>query len=449
MMWRVPSVAVGTVQPQASVEPMVWGLLGALVQSGLSVQGFAGTAVPESRVAVQRITGRPLRHLDAWIQSQEQTLAAWHRGAWDSQAAVLYGAFGRDGQGESAVTGNLELLTQRLALPRIAVVDASQLDGCRIPFPPAPVAGILLDRVSDSRSRIAWQTILEALWDAPVLGWLEESLPARRMADFLAADQTPSPELVEQLALAFSQTLRCKTLCHIAQRCQGWPIPSVADFSPENRRTAVRVAVAYDEAFPCYAADSLEMLEAAGAGVRDFSPLRCEQLPEGTDVVLIGTGTADRFWPELARNCCLQQSLRSFAARGGRVYAEGSGLAYLSRQVVLEGSGRIPMAGLISVEARRTSESRQYVPVQLTTAQASWLFSSRQELRGYRESGWEIVPTGPLLTFSLERESRLDVVARRNVIGSQVIMHFASQPALLQRFLSPFAHARAVAGAAH
>jgi cobyrinic acid a,c-diamide synthase len=268
------------------------------------------------------------------------------------------------------------------------------------------------------------------------------------MADLLPAEQTPSPELVEQLSQAFSQSLRCETLCQIAQRCHGWPIPSVSDLSPGNRRTKVRVAVAYDEAFPCYAADTLELLESAGACVRDFSPLRCEQLPEGTDVVLIGTGTADRFWPELARNCCLQQSLRGFAARGGRVYAEGSGLAYLSRQVVLEDSRRIPMTGLIPAEARRTSESRHYVPVQLTTAQASWLFSSRQELRGYRESGWEVIPTGPLLTFALQRESRLDVVARRNVIGSQVIMHFASRPALLQRFLSPFAHARAVAGAA-
>jgi cobyrinic acid a,c-diamide synthase len=446
MMWRVPSVAIGTVQPQASAEPMTWSLLAALVRSGLSVQGFTSSAIPASRGAIQRITGRPLRHLDGWLQNHQQSLAAWHRGASDARAAVLYGAFGV-GNDDSASAGSLELLTQRLGLPRIAIVDASRLDGCRIPFAPPQVAGILLDRVSDSRSRIAWQTVLEGLWDAPVLGWLEESLPARRMADLLAPEQAPSPELVEQLAEAFSLSLRCEAICQIAHRCPGWPTPSSDDFAATNRRSAVRVAVAYDEAFPCYAADTLELLEAGGACVRDFSPLRCEQLPEGTDLVLIGTGTADRFWPELARNCCFQQSLRSFGSRGGRVYAEGTGLVYLSRQVVLPGTGRIPMAGLIPVEARRTSAAG-YVPVQITTVQSSWLFSSRQELRGYRELGWEVIPTGPLLTFSPERQSQLDVVARRNVIGSQVVMHFASQSALLQRFLSPFAPARVVASAA-
>ncbi len=446
MMWRVPSVAIGTVQPQASVGPMVCGLLGALVQSGLSVQGFASSAVPQSGVAVQRITGRPLRHLDAWLQNREQTLAAWHRGAWDSQAAVLFGHFGGGKQNPAA--SGLEQLSKRLGLSNLAVVDASQLDGCRIPVPTSPVAGILLDKVTDGRSRIAWQTALESLWDAPVLGWLDDSLPARRMIDFLAPCQTPSSELVEELARAFSQSLRCEALCQIAKRSPPWPIPSAVESTLGMRRSPVRVAVAYDEAFPSNAADALELLEAAGARVADFSPLHSEQLPDETDVVLIGTGTADRFWGELARNCCLQQSLRSFAARGGRVYAEGSGLAYISRQVVLPDAGRIPMAGLIPIEVRRTAAARQYTPSQFTAAQPSWLFSSRQELRGYREAGWEITPTGPLLSLALQSESRLDVVARRNGIGSQVILPFASQESLLARFLAPFAYARPVAGAA-
>ena len=446
MMWRVPSVAVGTVQPQAGVEPMTWALLGAVVKSGVSIQGFASTAVPESRQAVPRITGRPLRHLDGWIQTAEQTLTAWQRGAADSQAALLYGAFSC--AAHDGASASLSVLTQQLGLPRIAVVDASRLDGCRIPLPPPSVAGILLDRAPAARSRISRQTLLESLWDAPVLGWLDESLPARRMADLLAPDQTPSTELVEQLSQALSRSLRCEALCQIAQRCPAWPEMPAAEIAAPYRQAAVRVAVACDEAFPCYGADSLELLEGAGAIVRDFSPLHCEQLPEGTDVVLIGTGTADHFWPELARNCCLQQSLRSFAARGGRVYAEGSGLAYLSRQVQLDSAGKIPMSGLLPVEVRRTAEAVTHVPGELTCVQPTWLFRCQQSIRGYREVGWEIVPTGPLQTLALQRESRLDILARRNVIGSQLIVHFASQPLLLERFLSPYAHARSVVTAA-
>ncbi len=447
MMWRVPSVAVGTVQPQARCEPMVWGLLGALAQTGLSVQAFASTAIPDPSSALQRITGRPVRYLDAWLQDHDEMLAAWHRGAADCQAAVLAGSYCQSADEHSA-SGDLDQVSQRLGLPRIAIVDMSQIDGCRIPRPPAHVAGIFLDRAPNDRTRIAWQTMLEALWDAPVLGWLDDALPARRMADLLPEEQPPSRDMLQQLADAMADTLRCDKLCHVAQRCVGWPIRTLWEPSLLDPRTPVRVAVAYDEAFPCYAADTLQCLESAGACVSDFSPLRCERLPDDTDVVLIGTGTPDRLWPDLARNCCLQQSLRSFAAGGGRVYAEGSGLAYVCRQVVLPDGCRIPMSGLLPAEAHRTQAARQYVPARLTAAIPSWLFRNREELRGYRELDWEILPTGPMLTYALEREARLDLVARRNVIGSRIVFHFASRPAMLQRFLTPFAPLPAVAGLA-
>jgi cobyrinic acid a,c-diamide synthase len=448
MMWRVPSVAVGTVQSQARFEPMVWGLLGALSQAGLGVQAFASCAVPDPRDVPHKITGRPLRHLDSWVQDHDATLAALYRGTADCHAAVLYGAF-CGSSGDDATGSDLTTLCQRLSLPRIAVVDVSQLDCCRIPQPPHQLAGILLDRVSGARSRIEWQTLLEALWDAPVLGWLDESLPARTLADYLPGEQTPSEDLLADLAETLSASLRFDKLTQLAHRSQWLPTPPCA--GPLARcgpRLGARVAVAYDEAFPCYAADTLELLEAAGASVCDFSPLRCERLPERTDVVLLGTGASDRHWPELARNCCLQQSLRGFAAAGGRVYAEGSGLAYVSRQVVTADGNAIPMAGLIPAVARRTSVTRQYEPAQLTTGTASWLFPARQELRGYREADWTIVPTGPMLTYARQRDARLDLLARGNVIGSRIVVPFASQREILRRFLAPLAPLPAIAGAA-
>jgi cobyrinic acid a,c-diamide synthase len=426
---------------------MVWGLLGALVQAGLSVQALSSRAVPDPRDVPHKITGRPLRYLDSWVQDREATLAALYRGTTECDAAVLYGSF--CGPGDGAAGSGLETLCQRLSLPQIAVVDVSQLDSCRIPQPPHPPAGILLDRVGGTRSRIEWQTLLEALWDAPVLGWLDQSLPARTLADYLDAEQMPSGDLLFDLAQSLSATLRFDRLSQVAQRSQWLPTPICDEpLKKSGRPWGVRVAVAYDEAFPCCSSDTLEMLEAAGACVRDFSPLKCERLPEGTDVVLLGTGTHDRFWPELARNCCLQQSLRCFAAGGGRVYAEGSGLAYVSRQVVTADGSFIPMAGLIPAIARRTSLARTYVPVQLTTALASWLFPARQVLRGYREADWTIIPAGPMLTYAREREARLDLLARGNVIGSRIVFHLASRQEILRRFLDPFAPHPAFAGAA-
>lgn len=446
MMWRVPSVALGTLQPAARCEPIHWGMLGALAQAGLSVQAFASSAVPDPRTALHRITGRPLRHLDSWLQDEAQTLAAWQRGGEDCQAATLHGSFcpGSECGGAS----DLETLCQRVGLPRVAIVDVTRLDGCRIPVPPGPLAGIFLDRVGDCRSRIGWQTLLEALWDAPVLGWLEESLPARRMAELLAPEQTPSGDLLRQLAEALSATLRCDKLCRAAQRAS-WLPPSSWQEPRAEYRMPVRVAVAFDEAFPCYSADMLQILESAGACVNDFSPLRCERLPEETDLVLIGTGTSDRYWPDLARNCCMQQALRSFAARGGRVYAEGSGLAYISRQIVQASGDRVPGAGLIPAEVHHRPQQPKHVPARLTTAIPSWLFGSRQELCGYRDSAWHVVRTGPAATHPAVRDASIDLLVRGNVIGSRIVVPFASRPTLLRRFLTPFAPLPLAAGSAH
>ena len=86
--------------------------------------------------------------------------------------------------------------------------------------------------------------MLEGLWGAPVLGWLDESLPARRMFDLLAPAQTPSAELVADLADAFSQSLTSPALCHIAHRAPSWPIPSAVELA--GRLKVVKVNV--DEA---------------------------------------------------------------------------------------------------------------------------------------------------------------------------------------------------------
>jgi hypothetical protein len=84
--------------------------------------------------------------------------------------------------------------------------------------------------------------------------------------------------------------------------------------------------------------------------------------------------------------------------------------------------------------------------VRLTTGTGSWLFAKLQELRGYGETDWEIIPSGPMLSYARETQSQLDLVGRGNVIGSRAVFHFASHPPVLGRFLAPFAPLHAVAG---
>src|SRR4029079_4249809 len=129
-------------------------------------------------------------------------------------------------------------------------------------------------------------------------------------------------------------TLRIDRLRSLARRAPPLVLqPEPWSLRPASRR--FRIAVAFDEAYSCYYPETLDLLEAAGAELCDFSPLKSESIPDGADIVYFGCGCPEREPERLAANHCLMQSLRMFAALGGRIYAQGSGVAYLCREMRL------------------------------------------------------------------------------------------------------------------
>src|SRR5262249_10535768 len=142
----------------------------------------------------------------------------------------------------------------------------------------------------------------------------------------------------------------------LARLKQIWDRPAEIDIEPEawlyNRRGHFRIAVAMDEAFRGYYPETLDLLEEAGAELCDFSPLRSERIPDHVELVYFGQADLDHDPDQLAANHCLKQSLRCFAAEGGRVYAEGSGLAYLCHDAVLADGRSLALTGLLPATAR-------------------------------------------------------------------------------------------------
>jgi cobyrinic acid a,c-diamide synthase len=202
-----------------------------------------------------------------------------------------------------------------------------------------------------------------------------------------------------------------------------------------------RIAVAMDEIYGgCYP-ESFDLLEAAGGELCDFSPLRSEAIPDGVDVVYFGCGHPEREPERLAANHCLKQSLRSFAAGGGRIYAEGSGLAYICREMALPDGRTAEMTGLLPATARWVGPTAHAEPVEVTFGASSWLAPANVSLRGYRHNGWQIEPRGPMITYAAGAEQRLDILGRGNVIGSRVLVNLAANRHLLRRFFEPYAPA--------
>src|SRR5690606_33489861 len=136
----------------------------------------------------------------------------------------------------------------------------------------------------------------------------------------------------------------------------------------------------------------------------------------------------------LSANLCLRQSIQSFAAAGGRVYAEGAGLAYLCRQVILQGGSRLPMVNALPAVALRSPSPEPVRPATVRLKRATWLGSAYQELRRYLNTSWRIRPWASLTSLALEAERQDELFGLRDVGGSRMHFHFAAQPEFLRAF---------------
>jgi cobyrinic acid a,c-diamide synthase len=298
------------------------------------------------------------------------------------------------------------------------------------------VDGLLLDRVPDDYEACRLRTNLEAIWGAPVIGLLEELPALRALVANLPLGANPSHELCCALGDRLARRLRLSRLIGLAQQ-NPFPTTSNRLFRRSDRSTTPTVAVAYDEAFDCYFPDALDLLEMRGARIRVFSPLRSEQLPPGADLVYLGCGHLERHAEALGGNHCMKQALRYYAAAGGRIYAEGGGLAYLCRHLALDRGRQALMAGVLPAVARLADRPGPIRPVEVSLAGNTWLGAARSRLRGYLNPRWDIEPVGTLTSYAQEPSRRGDLVGSGNVFGSRVHLNFAAQPQFLESFFQP------------
>jgi cobyrinic acid a,c-diamide synthase len=475
-MFRLPRVAVGAVGPHDDSQYMTWALMRLLATEGQQVQHFMSRACFPRFNGAGSATGNSSRHLDSWLMPPDLCREVFAHGCANCDLAVVEGRYetnavgptvggasegdsseGDSSEGSARGGGRLDDLCEWLDLPRLVVLDATRLEDCRLPEPPQRADGLLIDRVSSPQHLNRLRTTLESLWGIPVLGGLE-TLPAARTAlEALPRGSAPSRELCQTLADSLGKYAQRDRLRDLADRRQ---FPTVRPFlfgsgasahgyagfgSGEAtglktlglKATKLTVAVAFDEAFNCYFPDTLDLLELCGATVVDFSPLRDEALPPETDLVYFGCGHPERYAAALTENHCLTLALRDHLCGGGRVYAEGGGLAYLCQYMETLDGRRTPMIGAIPAVARVNPKPEPPRPIEVTLARRTWFGMRGRRLRGYLNTNWLIEPTGKVEGCLAEVGHECDLVSRYLALGSRLHVNFAAQPEFLRNFVRP------------
>ncbi len=404
-------------------------------------QHFRAKACPTSTGIVRQITGLPGRHLDAWLMPQDVCRAVFIRGAQHADLAIVEGTYDQPSRSLEPAhyhrPGGLQPIAQALDLPTIAVVACPRWGDFHLPNLHPGVDAILLDDLADPGDFERFRHLVTALTRKPVIGAVE-SLPAIRqaLADFSLQETLPD-EMIAQLAATFLRFADLDQIHELAKSRLIEPMCCKEAFS--STRPRVRVAYALDEAFGGYFPDTLETLEALGAELIDFSPLRDETLPPAIDLVLIGCGFADRFADTLAANQCLISALKAHICEGRRIYSEGGGTAYLGRSMLLDGR-RVAGAGILPIDAELRSDPTPPVPVERTLVRDGWLGLKGTLVRGYRSGRWnlsaaEIDSHCRNCYGTLSSEG--DFMFHHHAVGSLIHLHLGALPEVVSAFLGP------------
>lgn len=93
----------------------------------------------------------------------------------------------------------------------------------------------------------------------------------------------------------------------------------------------MRIAVAQDEAFNFSYKANIDALRKEGEVVF-FSPLKDNQLPE-SDLLYLPGGYPELFADQLTANTAMRESIKDYAEKGGKIFAECGGFMYLCKAI--------------------------------------------------------------------------------------------------------------------
>jgi len=437
-MLHLPRFALGTVQPGVDQTVLLWALTEAMRSNGLQVQNFHSRACFYHHRSTAAASGASPRLLDSWLMSPEVSRQLFIHGAETADLAVVDGKFSEAVGNVDSPGSRLEDLSEWLDLPRVVVLDVPEACASGIPARPESLDAVLLDRVSDNVQAAEWRERLETDWGVPVLGALETIEPLRAELEAVMCGCRPMNDASQLLGSFFGRLSDLERLLGLGY---GRPLSGDATtfFSQPVEMPPLVVGLAFDEALDVYFPDTLDLLEARGARVVDFSPLKDERLPEGCDVVYLGCGRPERYSEELSQNHCMKLALRSHLCNGGRIYAEGGGLAYLCEHIELPDGRSKRMSGIFPAVARLNDQPGEPEAVELTLSRDTWFGPTGTAVRGYRSPTWDLQLVGSLRPSAAEEDHPKAILSGLGAIGSQVHLDFAVLPELFPRFFDPAA----------
>ncbi len=365
------------------------GLLRAFRRRGLTVESFKCGPDYIDPMFHRRVLGLPSRNLDLFLQGTEGVKATLAKQT--ARLALIEGAMGYydgvNGTHEASAwqtADGLDLPVILVIRPRgISLTLGALVEGMRAFRSPSHLAGAIL---TDCRPML-YAHLKPLLEDAglPCLGYLppmeEAVLESRHLGLITPSEVSGFRRRFDAVADQMERTVDLDGLLKLAAEGEGRPsVPA-----PPAR---CRIAVARDEAFCFCYQDSLDVLEAAGAELCFFSPLRDSPPYEVHGLYLVG-GYPELYAEPLSRNAAMTEWVRTVIVNVMPAVAECGGFLYLLEQLTDKQGQTWPMAAVFPGGSRTTGSLRRFGYLYLTAERDSMLFRTGERIPAHEFHYWE------------------------------------------------------------
>ncbi len=402
-MLRIPRVMICGTSSGSGKTWITGGFLWALKKRGMNVRAFKCGPDYIDPMFHSKVLGTPCRNLDTYFTQGDVLGFLFQQGSRAVQSgglAVVEGVMGYyDGIGGVSEQGSSYELACALGIPVILVVPCRGIGGSAAAMvkgyvtyrEQSHIQGIVLNQVSEMlypklREKVERET------NTPVVGYVpvrkDLALESRHLGLVTPDERKGFRDQFEELSRVLEKTLDIGRILQIADTAPDMArVPDPLGSLPALG-AAVRIGIAWDEAFCFLYEDNLDFLKRAGAELVFFSPLHDRGLPDGLDGVIFPGGYPEIHARQLSANRSMLQSVREEAARIP-VLAECGGFLYL-HQVLEDAEGTpYPMAGVVRGKAYPRKRLTRFGYIELEAVSDQLLLQKGERIRAHEFHYWD------------------------------------------------------------
>lgn len=383
---QIPRLMIAGTHSGCGKTSVMCAVLKALVDQGKTIAAFKCGPDYIDPMFHQEIIGAAATNLDLFLLSETIVNYLLAENAKNADIAIIEGVMGfYDGVGGSSEQASAHHLATTTATPVVLVVDAAgaALSTAAVvkgfyQWTHNNIAAVILNQVSPALFKTLKQTIEQHV-GVPVIGYLPRlpnaKINSRHLGLLTAGEIDDLKDKVRLLGEAAAASIDLDALLNLAKRAlphraQSITIPRVC-----HNKT---IAVAKDQAFCFYYADSLRLLEQMGAKLCYFSPLTATCLPPNTSGLIIGGGYPELYSEQLSRNVPMLTAIRHALNQGLPVIAECGGFMYLHETMCGQ-----PMVGFIKGHTQMTNRLQRFGYITLTAQQDNILCRQGESINAH------------------------------------------------------------------